>query len=141
VRSKLGLTAVEDASLDVWLVEARWAHPLWHSYLIPLVHLRPMPDGRKTILYRDDATHEFWVYALDPGQPRLPALTDAKPSVLTPVNFAAQLVQPSDDSARALIEGAVDLILSGELNPDTDARRQWEALFGKAMIKPEWRTT
>lgn len=138
MRKILNVDADADATLDSWVVETPWAHPFWHSYWIALVHLRPMPDARKTLIYRDDATHEFWVYALNPEEPRADALM-GKAHFLTPGNFAAQLAQPSDDAARAAIEGAVDLILSGELNPDTDARRQWRALFGDAMIKPEWR--
>jgi hypothetical protein len=139
-RAHLDVAAADDATLAGWIVEAPWAHPLWHSYMVVLVHLRPLPDGRKTLLYREDASHEFWIYALDPDKPRAPAI-EGKASAhwLTPVNFAAQLAETSDAAARTRIEGAVDLIIAGELNPDTDAQRQWEALFGNAMIKPEWR--
>lgn len=142
IRKKLGVNPEDDATLGGWIVEAPWAHPIWHSYGIFLVHLRPLPDGRKTFRYREDATHEFWIYALDPAKPRAPILVgESSGHLLTPVNFAAQLVEKSDGSAVSRIEGAIDLILSGELNPDTDAQRQWEALFGNAMIKPEYRAT
>ena len=140
LRQRLNVAAYDDATLAIWCVEAPWAHPLWHSYRVALVHLRPMRGGRETKFYRDGATHEFWVEALNPEKPRLPAIRgEESGKVLVPLNFAAQLVEPSDEAARTRIEAAIDLMIAGELNPDTDARRQWEALFGDAMIKPEWR--
>lgn len=141
-RRNLGAKQENDATLASWIVEARWAHPLWHSYSVILVHLRPLADGTATLLYRPDATHEFWIYALDPEHPRAPAVIGTETArFLTPINFAAQLAEPSDEAACTKLEGAIDLIIAGELNPDTDAQRQWEALFGNAMIKPEWRAT
>lgn len=139
-RDSRGVSPEDDASIGFWIVEAAWAHPVWHSYALILVHLRPLPDNRKTILYRPDATHELWIYALNPDKPRAPAvLGEQLAHFLTPMNFAAQIAEASDTSARTRIEGAIDLIVAGELNPDTDAQRQWEALFGDAMIRPEWR--
>jgi len=136
-----GFARADDATLSVWIVEAAWAHPLWHSYAIILVHLRPMPDGRETKLYRADASHEFWVYALNPEKPREAMIRTGRAQWLTPINFAAQLAEASDQAAITRIEGAIDLILTGELSPDTDFQHQWEALFGNAMIKPGARRT
>lgn len=125
-----------DATVVNWLIEAPWAHPFWHSYTLTLVHLRPMPDARPTIFYLDGASHELWLYALDPGKPREPAIRgEAFPSWLTPSNFAAQIVAPSDEAAAARIEGAVRRICDGTLSPDTDFIRQWMHLFGDNMIK------
>lgn len=128
--------AADDATLAMWIVEAPWAHPFWHSYWITLVHLRPMPDERETKIYLEGATHEFWVYAVNADHSREPAIRGTGAvHHLTPPNFVAQFIEPSDGAACARIEGAVDLILTGELNPDTDARSQWKALFGDAMFK------
>lgn len=126
------------AILASWIVEAPWAHPMWHSYNLTLVHLRPMADARETFVYRDDASHELLLHALEPGHSR-EAMLRGRPRWLTPANFGAQLVERSDTAAIARVEATVDLIIAGELNPDTDARRQWVALFGDAMIKPEYR--
>lgn len=43
-RRQLGVSAENDATLVHWVIEARWAHPCWHSYSLVLVHLRPLPD-------------------------------------------------------------------------------------------------
>lgn len=129
-----------DAAIETWIVEAPWAHPVWHSYWVILMHLRPMPGMPAPKLYREDATHELIIFALDPAKPRAPTVEGRDGAYrLEPANFAAQLLETSDEAARTRVEGAIDLIIAGELNPDTDAMRQWVALFGNHMIKPEWR--
>lgn len=50
MRRRMSTKAEEDGTLDFWIVEAPSAHPMWHSYLVGLVHLRPLPDGRATHL-------------------------------------------------------------------------------------------
>lgn len=133
----------DDATLVAWLIEAPWAHPIWHSFVLYMVHLRPMPDARKTTLYLEDATHEFWVYALDPDKSRhLFLQTATDPAVLHPVNFAAQFHELSDDLAMERIKGTVQMICDGKLSPDTDhtgARGLWAKLFNSRMIKPEYK--
>lgn len=133
----------DDATLAIWLIEAQWAHPIWHSFVLFLVHLRPMPDGQKTKFYVEDATHEFWLYALDPGKSRHPFLQTAiDPAVLLPINFAAQFHELSDDLAMERIKGTVQMICDGKLSPDTDhtgAGGLWTKLFNSRMIKPEYK--
>ena len=91
LRTTLGVKAEDDAGVAQWVVEAPWAHPLWHSYLLALVHLRPMPDGRPTKLYLIGATHELWLYALNPEHPREPLIVGKNGArYLQPINFAAQ---------------------------------------------------
>jgi hypothetical protein len=127
--------ADRDATLDLWIIEAPWAHPIWHSYLITLVHLRPMP-GFDVHFYRSGASHEFQLFALDPAKPRAPAVSgQVLPGVLTPANFAAQLVEESDEGARATIRKAVTQICAAQLSPDTDFLGQWVARFGGQMLK------
>jgi hypothetical protein len=118
-----------------WLVEAPWAHPMWHSYWICLLHLRPTPDGRPTKFYVDGATHELWLYALDPDQPRQTMLDTGQFKLLLPTNFAAQFIEPDDEAAKARVAETVRLICIGTLSPDTDFIRQWAALFGDNMLK------
>lgn len=146
LRRTLGLTEAEvrekDATLGIWIVEAPWAHPIWHSYAIFLVHLRPMADERATKLYFEGATHEFWLYAYEPDIDRR-AVIEGKlaPSkgCMTPLNFAAQIAMDDDPQAIARVEDAIKDICDGKLSPDTDFRRQWDERFGNAMIKREWR--
>jgi hypothetical protein len=138
-RARYNVAEQDDAQISMWIVEAPAAHPFWHSYMVSLVHLRPMPDGRETILYHPDASHELVIFALDPEQPRQPSIDGAFPNLLHPANFAAQLIMASDEEAASRIEGAVSLILSGELSPDTDHLSKWRALFGDNMIRKEFR--
>ena len=140
LRRRLRIAPRDDATIAAWIIEARWAHTVWHSYYLPLIHLRPMPNAGQTIFHRDGASHEFWLMALDPAHPRAPAVRGVEGARhLTPANFAAQLVEPSDEAAIARIETAIDAILARQLNPDTDARHQWEAMFGNEMVRPEAR--
>lgn len=137
-----GIDPADDATLGHWLVEARWAHPAWHSYSIVLVHLRPMPDGRPTKLYLDDATHEVWLYALDPDGSRQKLIDGAIPGVdgaagwLTPKNIAGQFIAEDDAAATARVEAAIQRVCDGTLSPDTDYIRHWAHLFGGHMLKP-----
>jgi len=129
----------DDGALDVWIVEAPWANLAWHSYGIVLVHLRPMPDNRETRFYLKDASHEIWVYALDPNQDRNEMLKTGALAFLTPKNFAAQFIEPNDDEARKRVETSVRMICAGNLSPDSDYLRAWTKLFGDNMIKAEYR--
>lgn len=136
-REIMGLSGENDATLAHWIVEAPWAHPAWHSYSIVLVHLRPMPDNQETIFYLDDATHEMWLYALNPECDRNPVIERAiveGPCWLHPGNFAAQFIEITDDLARFRVKDAVRMICDGTLSPDTDFRSMWEHLFGDNMM-------
>jgi hypothetical protein len=138
-QAKAGIDPVNDATIAEWLVEAPWAHPVWHSYIFVLLHLRPMPDRRETIIYLNGATHELWVYALDPGQARAPALASGQFHYLTPMNFGAQFIEITDELARDRVKGSVKAILAGRLSPDTDYRRAWIALYNDKMLKKDAR--
>jgi hypothetical protein len=140
-RREMGISTEVDATLVHWIVEAAWAHPVWHSYSIILVHLRPMADNRPTKIYLDGATHELWVHAMDPQLDREPLILNGRVQghFLQPSNFAAQINEASDDIAIARIAQTVQAICDGRLSPDTDRRRSWEKLFGNNMVRPEYR--
>lgn len=138
LRAMLGVSAADDGTLVSWVVEAPWAHPMWHSYAISLMHLRPLPDGRPTKFYVPNATHELWVYAMDPDKKRAAMIAGAERGYsawMQPINFAAQIIEPNDAAAVERIEAAVRWIVDGKLSPDTDYLRQWCALFNGAMVK------
>lgn len=136
-RRHYGVTTDQDATLAHWIIEAPWAHPIWHSYSLILVHLRPLADGRKTMFYLPDATHEIWVYALDPDADRDAAIANGSaPSMwLDPKNFAAQFIEVEDSLAYDRVKAAVQKICDGKLSPDTDFTYQWAKLFGDNMLK------
>jgi hypothetical protein len=127
----------KSGTLVHWVVEAPWAHPVWHSYSIVLVHLRPIKGLQAPVIYLDGATHEIWVDAMNPDQSRNrmieTGIVDGE--WLRPKNFAAQFIEPADDMALSRVFLAVQAICDGKLSPDTDFRRQWEGLFGDNMVK------
>jgi hypothetical protein len=136
ILEKQGIPEYRDATVAWWLVEAAWAHPLWHSYWLCLVHLRPLPECEvENIIYLEGATHEMWLYALDPEASRQEMMDSGRVRPLLPVNFAAQLVEESDASAAERILAAVRDICAGRLSPDTDFVQRWKERFGDSMIK------
>jgi hypothetical protein len=118
----------------LWLIEAPWAHPLWHSYVLSLVSLRPVEGQPPPVCYFDGATHEMMLMALDPDEPRQPMFDEMAFEVLMPANFGAQMIVETDAEATAKVAAAVAMIAKGELNPDTDAIAQWVGLFGDSMM-------
>jgi hypothetical protein len=121
-------------SLKSWVVQAPWAHPLWSCYAVLCVALRDVPGVPAAKINLPGATHEVLLYALDPDH--TPAV-DEKPRPLIPVNFAGQFIEPSDEAADARIERAVQDVIDGKLNPDTDFRSQWVERFSASNVIKE----
>jgi hypothetical protein len=139
-REEPGFNEGEDAHAAGWVIEAPQAHPFWHSYLMTLIHLRPLPVNRPTIFYLEGATHEIWLHALTPDGSRQKLVDGHSPggeasNLLVPLNFAAQLIELSDESAVKRCEAAIQRVCDGTLSPDTDHIRTWMHLFGDNMIK------
>lgn len=131
----------EDATIGLWLIEAPWAHPIWHSYIIGLVHLRPTEKGAAPVIIMGGATHQFWLWAANPDQPRAPFIKGELRAIpfLSPVNFSSQLRCTNDEAAKGLMEHTIRQICAGVLSPDTDAFREWVRRFGDSMVRPEYR--
>lgn len=122
----------QGAEICSWIVEAAWAHPMWHSYMISVVHLRPVDELGPATINLPGATHEVMLYALDPEHtPKL----DRRPMFLIPSNFHGQWIAESDEAAAAKVEACVDDIIAGRLSPDTDFRRDWIARFSASNMK------
>ena len=122
-----------DATIGEWLIECPSAHPLWHSYVIALISMRPVVGLDTPIFFLDGATHEILLVALDPTKPRLPIIlgeVSFLASSLEPLNFAAQFIEIDDALAIDRIRKTVADICAGGLNPDTDNRSSWEMRFG-----------
>lgn len=140
-RASYGVKPENDAMIAAWVIEASWAHPVWHSYYLSLVHLRPLPDDRETMIYLRGATHEMVLMALNPDFPLEPLIAGEKGALhfLTPANFAAQLIADSDAAAAERIRlEAVQPIVQGVLSPDTDFRAAWIARFGDNMMRKDF---
>lgn len=139
-RRVIGVPREKDGVLVNWVVEAPWAHPVWHSYSILLLHLRPIEGLPPAILHREDATHELLVHALNPDHPREELIkTGVLIHFMTPINFGAQFVELSDELALDRVERTVREIVDGHLSPDTDYQLEWRRRFGSDMIKKEYR--
>jgi hypothetical protein len=115
-----------------WIVEARYAHPVWHSYMVGCVALRDVPGVPPATIHLPGATHEVMVYALNPEHRR--ALNGITP-FLTPGNFHGQWRAESDAAAACFIEETVQLVIDWRLSPDTDFRRDWIARFSASNMK------
>lgn len=120
-----------ELTLETWAVHAAYAHPLWHSYVIALISLRDMPGAPECKMYLAGATHEIFVYALDPEHPI--DLQD-KPKLLIPCNFSAQFIAESDAAAEKRVRETVQMVIDGVLNPDTDYSRHWQHLYGTSNV-------
>ena len=136
-RIKAGVAPEQVAQIAAWVIEAPWAHLAWHSYWLCLTHLRPMPDVRDTIVYLDGGTHELVLYAMDPQKRRDDVLDGDNPfpALLSPCNFAAQIIEPGDAEAVMRISETVQDICNGVISPDTDFIRVWGLRFGDNMMK------
>jgi hypothetical protein len=133
----LGCVPEDDATLAHWIVEAPGYHPVWHSYSIVVGHLRPLREPRETLFYLDGATHEIWVYAMNPEADRRSTLATGivKDHWLHPGNYVGQFIEVSDDLARDRVRQSVQDICDGKLSPDTDYVSRWKVLYGDHMFK------
>lgn len=123
--------AAAPVSLLCYAVHAPYAHPFWSCYWVGACALRDTPGVPPAVVYLPSATHEIIVYAMDPDHP-----IDLKthPYLLHPVNFAGQFIEASDEAANARVRQAVQDIVDGTLNPDTDNRNQWVMRFSGSNI-------
>ena len=122
-----------DATVAAWIIEAPWAHPVWHSYFLVCVHLRPI-EGIETKIYLEGATHEVVLYVLNPDAPRQQLIDEGRLRYLSPANFGAQIVKPDDATAADAIRDAAELVCDGKLSPDTDFISAWVGLFNDSML-------
>ena len=133
---RLPLTAAGPSSaLGGWLLEAPWAHPFWHSYLLTAIHLRPAGDAAPAVIVVPGATHERTLLALDPKVPRGGILRGGPVHWLQPANFVAQFARATDAEALAEADAAAQAVVDGRLSPDTDLRAQWVARFGGGGLR------
>jgi hypothetical protein len=122
------------STLSRWFIRAPWAHPLWHSYILELQHLRPLEGFSPPKIYLDGATHEMTLAALDPAW-KIIQMKNPQPHMLHPLNFAAQIIEISDADAQTRIRGCILEILEQKLSPDTDFMRLWVQRFNDSMVK------
>jgi len=96
------------------------AHPIWHDYVLSLVHLRPVEGQPPAYLQYEDSTHEIACFALDPDHNNQPKPLDYK--VLTPANLIYQLRGLTDDQAKQVFGLYLTSLTNRFITPDTDYR-------------------
>lgn len=106
-----------------WIIQAKWAHPLWHSYAVLLYDLTT-PGQSEPVIYLDGATHEVMVFAMDPDHPAEPPL-----KFLRPANHGYQFIAASDEAAVERVVALLEEIDGRKLSPDTDFRYMWDDRF------------
>ena len=112
-----------------WVVEARWAHPVWWQYAVLLYDMTTPVAGEGLILHLPGATHEFHLYALDPDEVVPRHEPPGIGSMLAPPNMGYQFIAASHHAARGRINQVIAGIIDNGLNPDADNRAAWDALF------------
>lgn len=112
-----------------WLIHAPGAHPFWSQYLLLLYDLLT-PTEASPKIYLPGATHEFLLFSVNPDE-HYSQETTIKDSigVLDPPNHGYQFRAEDNLEAQARLSMVVNMIITGELNPDSDARAAWDALF------------
>lgn len=126
--------SVKTTALRAVLLHRPDAHPIWHSYMVSLVHMRDEPGFPPAHRTFADETHEIMVVALSPNCGDFPQEW-SKIVHLTPPNLVQRLRGYTDDRARKLFDAFVKALAAHELNPDTDYRRSqlaWFERWGRA---------
>lgn len=125
----------EPTMIAQWLLEAPWANPLWHSYVLTLTVLCARDRAPKAPLWRvNHDTHEIVLSALDPTWPREPMSAQGDMQALKPPNFSAAFEEREPGEAVMRVRLAVWSICAGLLDPDMDNGRAWDTLFGANAI-------
>lgn len=104
-------------SLRSALVYRPDAHPVWHTYVVSLIHLRS-PDAWRE---KPENTHELVIGALDPGtvpDPSDPLTVRA----LVPMNLVHQFSGIDDAAAGRIFDRFIQALAERRLTPDTDGK-------------------
>lgn len=113
-----------------WLVLAPFVHPVWDQYLFQLIHLREIDGMKPAVITLPDATHELYVWAIDPSKPvGSDAKEDAQLALLQPLNQLVQFIAPSDEAAKRRCLDAVLAVIAGRLSCDDDFRTAFETFI------------
>lgn len=129
------------SNIASWVIEAPGASLAWHSYLFTVIHLRTLDGLPAPEIVLRGATHQIFLYALNPEEPRWPAMTgECSFQLLRPINFSAQFKESSDADAVSRCERVVRLVCAGALSPE-DNLGGWISLFGDNMLKRHYPST
>lgn len=111
-----------NTTLGCWILTVPGAHPLWHSYLLSIIHLRDVPGFPPAKKKYPEAEYEVILFALDPDED-LPDPDDVKnfhPVILTPPNLVEQIHGITDEQVVSIAEKLCRAFIDGIASPDTD---------------------
>lgn len=144
-RQQIKLDAAEGKAFAAyWVVENKYAHPHWDSYLVCLFDLTT-DMGTPPELFAEGMTHQIEVWALNPKEQNKLNLEDMVIDksllkfVLTPQNHVYQFKAENNDEAFDRVNGIANDIENLNLNPDTDARGIWNNMFLDGAKSPRRR--
>lgn len=126
----------KSAVVSSWVVLCPWAHPLWAFHVVSMVSLADIEGLPPAKINEPGMTHEILVMAVNPDW----QMKDKKhlPDYLQPMNYVGQIKCDSDAEAEKRAELAVQEIIEGKLNPDSDGIQQWIARFGNNSLKKNY---
>jgi hypothetical protein len=108
------------------------AHPVWHDYLVSIVHLRKEEGVELPIVNTPGASHEICITALSPSNDNQP---DGDLFPLSPPNLAYQVVGLDDEKALRVYHMLLDALSIGLISPQSDYNRLQKACIDAAMKK------
>lgn len=115
------------ATVATWWLHCPGQSPGWDTYLLSVVHLRPIDGAHEAVINVAGASHEVVLAALNPALGPVPNDNDTWQR-LTPLNVVEQVQLPDDDTARELAaltaRGVVDGTLWAE-PPLSGQREPW----------------
>lgn len=104
------------------------AHPIWHDYMMTLIHLRPVEGYPPAVLANSNCTHELMCYALDPNYDNQPTGPHEQ-RFLTPPNLVYQFEGLTDEQALEVFSAYLKCMARRTCSPDTDWRSVQRALL------------
>ena len=101
-------------TVATWFLDCPGQSPAWRHYVLFVIHLRPIEGARPPEIRVPHATHEVFLFALDPQSEPTP--TDVKSWLfLRPHNVMEQIQLPNDEAASQLAEAAAKTVAAGVL--------------------------
>lgn len=101
--------------------------------MLSVVHLRQLEGLPPAELQYPEAAYELTSLALHPHPDYLPDPDNWRPRWLQPIDVCEQFHGVSDAQAAEILEGFVNMIVAGQLSPDSDYRSAWKQLLWETI--------
>lgn len=121
------------ATLAVWIIDHRNAHPVWNQWMLGLVHLRDIDGVKPAAKAYPEAEFEVVVHALDPQHQVTDPNAAERLYLLTPPDVVKQFHGVSDEVATFIVERLVEQVVAGHLSPDQDHRTMWNRMIDSTV--------